>query len=422
MDISVARNISCSPSRAVFWSRNHEIHSAEGDSCTTPPHIHLLSAVAPALGSPLDKAEHQLLGYAAVAGIDWVVLTDGNEYRLYNAHAKGAAGEKLFRRFVLSEDQGDPIAQLSLLSREAMARGALDDRWSLEHADREVAHALTSLMGGEDPGLLNLLARRLPHLKGQMREALARVQQRAGLVQALTDSPARAKSVAPSVPEPPSGSLVTPDDSRSSLPHREYRSAVETFLDAQPSKQADIAAIRQAAYEALRPGPADHETDRGGCPRWVKRVASVLSHMRERGRAERVGGGLWRLTVAESDLVDEEGRPRHVHRVSPLDLAAVGLLELPAVIEAKYKGTQVQATILPDGQIECMGEQFRTVSGAASRARGLVSGDRKRYATDGWTFWHTRTPDGALVRLDALRQKLLEQSGPNDDPEASDLR
>src|SRR5690606_19829373 len=29
---------------------------------------------------------NQIMGYAAVAGAPWVVLTDGDEYRIYNAH------------------------------------------------------------------------------------------------------------------------------------------------------------------------------------------------------------------------------------------------------------------------------------------------------------------------------------------------
>jgi hypothetical protein len=54
---------------------------------------------AKALGGNLNDRRwaNQIMGYAAVSGVEWVVLTDGNEYRLYNAHAPVPIEEKLFR-------------------------------------------------------------------------------------------------------------------------------------------------------------------------------------------------------------------------------------------------------------------------------------------------------------------------------------
>lgn len=40
----------------------------------------------------------QVLGYATMGGIEWCILTDGNEYRFYNATARVPAAEKLFLR------------------------------------------------------------------------------------------------------------------------------------------------------------------------------------------------------------------------------------------------------------------------------------------------------------------------------------
>src|SRR5689334_9836493 len=44
---------------------------------------------AKALGQDLDDRRwaNQIMGYAAVAGVEWIVLTDANEYRIYNSHA-----------------------------------------------------------------------------------------------------------------------------------------------------------------------------------------------------------------------------------------------------------------------------------------------------------------------------------------------
>ena len=53
---------------------------------------------AKALGKDLgdQKWASQIMGYAIVAGVEWVVLTDGNEYRIYNTHAPVPVAEKLF--------------------------------------------------------------------------------------------------------------------------------------------------------------------------------------------------------------------------------------------------------------------------------------------------------------------------------------
>src|SRR5215211_9246860 len=60
---------------------------------------------AKALGENLDDRRWagQMLGYASVAGVEWVVLTDGDEYRIYNSHAAVPVDEKLFRAVRISE-------------------------------------------------------------------------------------------------------------------------------------------------------------------------------------------------------------------------------------------------------------------------------------------------------------------------------
>ena len=53
---------------------------------------------AKALGKDLgdQKWASQIMGYASVAGVEWVVLADGNEYRIYNTHVPVPVAEKLF--------------------------------------------------------------------------------------------------------------------------------------------------------------------------------------------------------------------------------------------------------------------------------------------------------------------------------------
>jgi hypothetical protein len=49
----------------------------------------------------------QVLSYATVAGVEWCILTDGNEYRFYNAAARVPAEEMLFHRLKLTECSED---------------------------------------------------------------------------------------------------------------------------------------------------------------------------------------------------------------------------------------------------------------------------------------------------------------------------
>jgi hypothetical protein len=45
----------------------------------------------------------QIMSYAVVAGVEWVLLTNGDEYRIYNSHAAVPVQDKLFRSARLSE-------------------------------------------------------------------------------------------------------------------------------------------------------------------------------------------------------------------------------------------------------------------------------------------------------------------------------
>jgi hypothetical protein len=65
---------------------------------------------AKSLGNHLDdgKWASQILAYATVAGVEWVALTDGNEWRIYNSHATVPVEQKLFKGHPRGRSQQPP--------------------------------------------------------------------------------------------------------------------------------------------------------------------------------------------------------------------------------------------------------------------------------------------------------------------------
>jgi predicted type IV restriction endonuclease len=107
----------------------------------------------------------QVLGYATVAGVEWCVLTDGDQYRLYNATAPLDAEEKLFCSVRLSTDDASGVARvLLLLTRQTMEENRLEMLWNAHFVDRRVKHALKSMISTTDKALIRLVRSREPKL------------------------------------------------------------------------------------------------------------------------------------------------------------------------------------------------------------------------------------------------------------------
>jgi predicted type IV restriction endonuclease len=107
----------------------------------------------------------QILGYATVAGVAWCVLTDGNEYRFYNAVVPLDADEKLFFRIKLSEGMEDESARiLRLISRNDMAENLLEVLWKTHYVDRRVRNALQEMFTTRDKGVIRLIRRKVAEL------------------------------------------------------------------------------------------------------------------------------------------------------------------------------------------------------------------------------------------------------------------
>jgi predicted type IV restriction endonuclease len=104
----------------------------------------------------------QILGYATVAGVTWCVLTDGDEYRFYNASAPVDADEKLFCTIRLSDGQHDRLYDvLGLISRSNVEAGTLRAYWNTHFVDRQVHAAVGRLISEPDRALVRMLKRHL---------------------------------------------------------------------------------------------------------------------------------------------------------------------------------------------------------------------------------------------------------------------
>jgi len=135
---------------------------------------------AKALGVHLDdhKWTSQILNYATVAGVEWVALTDGNEWRIYNSHATVPVEQKLFRMVRVADPGSHPEATLRLLAKTQMADHLIDVMWKSDFVDRQVRDALVGLFGPEpDPALVRLVRSRAQALSpSDVRSSLGRLR------------------------------------------------------------------------------------------------------------------------------------------------------------------------------------------------------------------------------------------------------
>jgi predicted type IV restriction endonuclease len=107
----------------------------------------------------------QVLGYAIVAGVEWCVLTDGDEYRFYNATAAVDAEEKMFCSVRLTAaSRDDAVGTLSLLSRANLEQNLLDTLWISHFVDRRVKTALREMLATPSKAVLKLVRQQVPKL------------------------------------------------------------------------------------------------------------------------------------------------------------------------------------------------------------------------------------------------------------------
>jgi predicted type IV restriction endonuclease len=276
----------------------------------------LLFIEAKALGENLEDRKWigQILTYANVANVRWVVLTNGDEYRLYDAYAQGPVSDKLVRAAQVSRTETNPEIPLELLSKRNVEANEIDAIWRAQVVDQRVRSAVEDLFSPEpDKALIALLRRKLGDVSAS-----------------------------------------------------EIR-----------------AALRRGPYGPYGSGPA----------------AQAAAGGREAAdsRGVRLSG------------VGAQTKAAREQALSAMERA--GLISLPIGLEAHYKGRRLNATLQVDGQVEFGGRHYPSLSaagGAAKASAGTQRPDGKPFATNGWDFWHVRTPDGGSVSLLALRNRITE--------------
>ena len=121
---------------------------------------------AKGLGQSLagGKWADQIMGYAGTSGVTWVVLTNGDEYRIYNAIAPVPFEQKLFRKVCLTKPDDPTEDTLALLSKERI--NDIDAQWQIHFADSQVLVAIDKLFSPAPDSLSHLVSFVKKHVKG----------------------------------------------------------------------------------------------------------------------------------------------------------------------------------------------------------------------------------------------------------------
>lgn len=100
----------------------------------------LVEGKAASIKGLVDKQIEQAENYASKAGIRWVTLTNGIEWKLYHlswAENEGITHDLAWQIHLLDEMEADAVnlwEKLSLLSRSSVAKGLLDEYWERKKA------------------------------------------------------------------------------------------------------------------------------------------------------------------------------------------------------------------------------------------------------------------------------------------------
>ncbi len=417
---------------------------------------------AKALGENLSKYAHQIMGYAGVAGIvEWIVLTDGNEYRIYNVYAPVPIDQKLFKRVVVASDEPGLTDTLGLLSKAQLQGTVIDDLWRAYFVDRQVKQAVQDLAGLDAPtDFVNLVRNRVPALSpAEVRQSLGRATLSLdyGTLTLAPTLPVGAKApVSPPATVPPAVKDVgdkDPGPDKTSRRHVTLKDLISSGtirppLDIETAyKGHQLTARIEADGTVTWNGAAYGSLSTAG----GMALKSIVGAPPGREYPSTNGWTFWRFRDADGRLAFLDvlrqfpvasaptapaipaAQPKAPPTVpSPVAASAAakwgdgapwrgvslghlidaGLVRVPLDLERHYKGAELTARIEGASRVVFAGQPYGSLSRAAGMARKSIVGSRPRQAypqTNGWTFWQYRRTDGTLGLLDDLRREFHER-------------
>lgn len=141
---------------------------------------------AKALNDPLSdvKAITQVVGYAANAGVEWCILTNGINYKVYKSTEKVEAPDKLLYQVSIDPKDTDGrslqevIDLLMRFSKESMANEVLDEIGEEVFTTGKIRKALDKLFLNPPPNLIKIIRKTVNDEKikpKQIEEALKRL-------------------------------------------------------------------------------------------------------------------------------------------------------------------------------------------------------------------------------------------------------
>ncbi len=122
---------------------------------------------------------NQTVAYATAAGVSWVALTNGKEWRIYNAHAPVPLERKLFRSVHLGDGSDTTLPVLGLLGKDSIRANRIEGPWRTYFVDQAVHEALRDLFCDGEPAreIVAAVRRRADSVElKDVRASLARVR------------------------------------------------------------------------------------------------------------------------------------------------------------------------------------------------------------------------------------------------------
>ncbi len=145
-----------------------EYPTIDGKSVDYAPKINrkpVLFIEAKSLNDPLTdvKSITQVVGYAANAGVEWCILTNGVTYKVYRSTEKAEAPDKLLFEVSIDPKKSESRSvqqiaeQFKRFSRESMARGVLDEIGERVFTTGKIRKALDKLFLDPPSNLIKII-------------------------------------------------------------------------------------------------------------------------------------------------------------------------------------------------------------------------------------------------------------------------